>query len=398
MNKFLIVIQLVLLLGIPVRSHTQVQFIEVETAAEMKEAREKASAGELLLFVDVYATWCGPCKMMDRDVYTEPAVAAYMNGNFVSVRMDGETDFGRRYAAEQKLEGYPSMFIFGPEGDPVSRLVGFMPAEELLGSLRNTAVNYKEVKAYRKAYEGDSLTLEAFASYIDAVRRMGNEEEAERLAGEYIRDQMSGELSDNDIRVVAFYTNLEDTWWALFTSDPDRIRRVLGEGYLPAMEQIYHNTLVKAVEQENVKLISRMANELSPLVEATASRSWDLRTLPFIQYFYYTDQVQELVDYVDNRFASDRAGDHRWLYGVAAQIIDMDQQQRTPELLLKGEEWLSVCIRSEEQFDYYFYHGMVLFFQEKREEAMTSFEKASGLASSEEERSMINQVFRYVNR
>ncbi|MCK4749161.1 MAG: thioredoxin family protein, partial [Bacteroidales bacterium] len=126
---------------IPVLSMAQVAFIEVATFDEMEAARKKASDQQLMLFVDVYATWCGPCKIMDREVYTDPGVALYMNTHFVNVRLDGETAYGRRYAADQKLQGYPSMFVFDSEGESVSSLIGFMPAEELVLSLQGTVEN-----------------------------------------------------------------------------------------------------------------------------------------------------------------------------------------------------------------------------------------------------------------
>ena len=92
---------LVLLLTLPFAAFAQVNFIEVVSAADMEAAQKKADDGMLMLFVDVYATWCGPCKMMDAQVYPDPALSTYMNEHFVSVRMDGETDFGRQYAAKQ---------------------------------------------------------------------------------------------------------------------------------------------------------------------------------------------------------------------------------------------------------------------------------------------------------
>ena len=164
-----------------------------------------------------------------------------------------------------------------------------------------------------------------------------------------------------------------------------------------AMELIYNNTLVKAVDDDNLGLISKMSNELIPLVEGEATSSWDLRTLPFIQYYYYTNQVDELIAYVDQRYASDRQGDHRWLYGAASQITDMDQQYLTEALLNKGVEWFQTCIDLEGQFDYFFYHGMVLFFLRKQEEAKSSFLKAEFLVSDEEQQKMIDQVLEFVN-
>jgi thioredoxin-related protein len=378
-------------------SYAQVEFVEVTTADDMMEVQQKASDQQLMLFVDVYATWCGPCKLMDQEVYTDPVVADYMNTNFVSVRLDGESEYGRIYASEQNLEGYPSMFIFSRDGEPVSKIIGFTPSEELVASLESTVGNYKLMKKYRAKHERGTLNDREYADFIAVVRQMGNQEEADLLASQYLEGVIDEKLNDNDIRVVAFYMDLEDIWWPSFSSDPDRLKRVLGTEYMLAMEKIYNNTLVKAIDNEDIELISKMSNELTPLVENEATSSWDLRSQPFIQYYYYTDRTAELIDYVDGRFNTDRKGDHQWLYGAASQITDMDQQYRTEELLIKEVEWFQACIDLEEHFDYYFYHGMVLYLLKNQDEAKASFLKAKTMATTDEQQQMIGQVLGFVN-
>lgn len=396
--KFFSIVLLLLVLIAPLTMKAQVEFIEVETLEQMQAAQKKASDGMLMLFVDVYATWCGPCKMMDSEVYTDPAVTDYMNTHYLSVRMDGESDFGRIYASEQALEGYPSMFIFSDDGERVSKIVGYTAAEELVTDLRSIREGYTKLRTYRSLYQNGKLEDEGFADYITVVRDMGNAEEAERLSSEYMEQLMEGrpKLSDDDIRVVAFYMDMDDTWWKEFSTDVDRLRRVLGDDYMLAMEKIYNNTLVKAIEEERIDLISLMANELAPLVELETI-SWDLRSLPFIQYYYYTNNIDELISYVDKRFATDRKDDHRWLYGAASQITDMDQQYLTEQLLKKELEWYATCIALEEHFDYYFYQGMVYFFLKERDPANGAFQKAESLASTQEEKAMVEQVLGYVN-
>jgi thioredoxin-related protein len=376
-------------------ANAQVNFLEVSTLAEMEAAQKKASDQQLMLFVDVYASWCGPCKLMDKDVYTDPDVAAYMNANFISVRMDGETDYGRVYAAAQELEGYPSMFIFSRDGEPLSRVVGFTPAEQLVPTLESTVDGYKEIRVYQAKYLRGTLEDEEFAAYIGALRSMGNPKEADKLADEYMEQVIGEKLSDNDISVVAYHMDLDDPWWVEFSSDPNRLRMVLGDDYMLAMEKIYNASLMKAIEEENIGLISKMANELAPLVEGETT-SWDLRSLPFIQYYYYTNQVDELISYVDQRFVSDKKDDHLWLYGAASQITDMDQQYRTETLLNKEVEWFAKCLELEEQFDYYFYHGMVLLFLQRMDEARVSFVKAESMASTDEQKEMIAQVMNFL--
>ncbi|MDF1575242.1 MAG: thioredoxin family protein [Bacteroidales bacterium] len=391
-------ILLLLLFLTPGILDAQVEFTEIRTAEEMKAAQKKASDQMLMLFVDVYASWCGPCKIMDREVYTDSSVADYMNAHYVSVRMDGESDYGRIYASEQKLEGYPSMFIFSDDGERVSKIVGFTPPLELISSLMAANEGYKKVKIYRAAYLKGSLEDEGFADYISVLREMGDQEKAEELASEYVEKVIKSKarLSDNDIRVMAFYMDQDDAWWEGFASDAERLRQVLKEDYMLAMEKIYNNTLVKAVEEERIDLVSKMANELAPLVEKE-SGAWDLRSLPFIQYYYYTDNTSELIAYVDQRFATDRKNDHRWLYSAASQITDMDQQYQTELLLKKELEWYAKCIELEEHFDYFFYQGMVHFFLQDREEAKSSFVKAESMASTREQKEMVAQVMGFIN-
>ncbi len=376
----------------------QVNFIEVTNLAEMEVAQKKASDQQLMMYVDVYATWCGPCKLMDKNVYTDPSVAEYMNANFVNVRLDGETDYGRIYAKAQQLKGYPSMFIFSRDGDPVSNVVGFTAADELLTTLVGTVDRYRVAKIYKTKYERGTLETGEFEEYITVVREMGNQGEAEELAAEYIERIIGTKLTGSDIRVVAFYMDMEDAWWPEFSSDKKRLKDALGDDYMLAIEKIYNNTLLKAVDEDKIQLISKMSNELTPLVDVESTSSWDLRSLPFLQYYYYTNQVEELIKYVDKRYASDRQGDHRWLYGAASQITDMDQQYLTEALLKKGVEWFQTCLDQEENFDYYFYHGMVLFFLKKKEEAKASFLSAESLASNEEQHHMIGEVLEFVDK
>lgn len=42
------------------------------------------------IIVDVYTTWCGPCKMMSAQTFNQPKIAAYINDNFYAVKFDAE--------------------------------------------------------------------------------------------------------------------------------------------------------------------------------------------------------------------------------------------------------------------------------------------------------------------
>ena len=58
---------------------------------DLKTALEKAKQNPKLIFVDLYADWCVPCRIMDANVYTDPTVASLLNSRFYAVKLDVES-------------------------------------------------------------------------------------------------------------------------------------------------------------------------------------------------------------------------------------------------------------------------------------------------------------------
>lgn len=52
-----------------------------------EEALQKARAEGKQIFVDVYTSWCGPCKMMAKNVFTRQEVGDYYNNKFVCLKL-----------------------------------------------------------------------------------------------------------------------------------------------------------------------------------------------------------------------------------------------------------------------------------------------------------------------
>ena len=57
-----------------------------------EEALKKARSENKGIFVDVYTSWCGPCKKMAREVFTQAGVGDYFNTHFVCLKLDAEKD------------------------------------------------------------------------------------------------------------------------------------------------------------------------------------------------------------------------------------------------------------------------------------------------------------------
>lgn len=56
----------------------------------IEQAEEKLKQEPRKVLVDVYTDWCGWCKKMDKDTFTDPEVVVHINKNFYAVKLDAE--------------------------------------------------------------------------------------------------------------------------------------------------------------------------------------------------------------------------------------------------------------------------------------------------------------------
>lgn len=106
--------------------------------ANLKSALKAAQEQNKIVFVDVYASWCGPCKMLDRQTFSNKKVGEYFNNKFISVKINGETSEGREIMSEYQLRSYPTLLFLDEKGNVISKNTGFHSAKELLELGKNT--------------------------------------------------------------------------------------------------------------------------------------------------------------------------------------------------------------------------------------------------------------------
>ena len=63
----------------------------------LAEAKELASQEGKLIFIDAFTTWCGPCKRMSAQVFTQEEVGEFYNQTFVNLKLDMEKGEGKDF-------------------------------------------------------------------------------------------------------------------------------------------------------------------------------------------------------------------------------------------------------------------------------------------------------------
>ena len=136
---------------------------------DWKTMLSKARAEDKLVFVDVYTTWCGPCKEMDRKVFPDQAVGAFFNTAFINYKLDAEKGEGPGISDNYHVGAFPTYLFVNGNGELIHKSVGLSQAAEFL-AIGQTALRQKEAHKpfswYESAYQAGNRDPEFVRTYL----------------------------------------------------------------------------------------------------------------------------------------------------------------------------------------------------------------------------------------
>jgi thioredoxin 1 len=97
-----------------------------------QEALLKSSEENKPIFIDVYATWCGPCKKLKKTTFKNEEVGTYFNKNYINIAIDGETKEGLEIVRKYNIEGYPTLMIVDKNGKLLTQNMGFIKPQIMI--------------------------------------------------------------------------------------------------------------------------------------------------------------------------------------------------------------------------------------------------------------------------
>lgn len=96
------------------------------------EALALAKKENKLVFLDISASWCSPCKMLKSRTFPNSEVGTFYNENFINVAVDGEEGEGIDLARKYHIRGYPSLIFVNGNGDVVAQTAGYHNPKEFI--------------------------------------------------------------------------------------------------------------------------------------------------------------------------------------------------------------------------------------------------------------------------
>jgi thioredoxin-related protein len=248
---------LLLLLPMLVVAQEKAKGIRFEEGLTWEQVKAKAKQENKFIFVDCYATWCQPCKVMDNGVYPNDTVGTYMNERFISVKVQMDStkkdheNIQLLYPAARQLEkeyivtGLPTFLFFSPEGIAVHKEMGTKNVQEFV-QLAVAARNPKQqlYTLINQAKDGKMPYADMATLALKLKRDYKENKAAEPIAKEYkmaYLDKLSNQqlcTKDNLSFIGSFSSliTLNDKIFDLYYHHPAQVDSAIGrKGYAKQM-------------------------------------------------------------------------------------------------------------------------------------------------------------------
>ena len=173
------------------------------------EALAKAKAENKMVFMDCYTTWCGPCKMLSKNIFPQKEVGDYFNANFVSVKMDMEKGEGIDLLKKYQVKAFPTLLFMDATGKVLHTMVGGSDAAGLIAEAKIASDPSQRIGALEAKYAKGDRDVKFISKYIQALQKAYNQEKMTEVGKEFVANTPVDQLCNEDAFTILSYSGLE---------------------------------------------------------------------------------------------------------------------------------------------------------------------------------------------
>jgi len=180
--------------------------IQFEQNLSWQKIQDKAKVENKYIFVDCFATWCMPCKAMDKEVYTNEKVAQRINEQFISVKVQMDKtpyddEFIKKWyydafaiQSNYTVTAFPTYLFFSPAGVPLHKGVGYKNPEQFISLVQDIFNPNKQYYCVLRNFEPGKMDT---ADMIGLARSFINSDKelAGKIAADYLTRIAPAQLS-----------------------------------------------------------------------------------------------------------------------------------------------------------------------------------------------------------
>jgi thioredoxin-related protein len=212
---------------------SQAQGIRFEKLNSWQEVVQQARSSGKPIFVDAYTTWCGPCILMAKNVFTDPEVGAFFNPNYISIKVQlDSTTRDNAYvqswyadaamlAGQYNINAYPTLLFFDADGNIVHKVLGFQSAAQLVAKAKEAMDPARQYYTLLRQYTAGNRSESFLKNWIEAARNAHDPGHAQRATYDYLKTQSNWLTTENAALVAEVTLSSSDTGFVLMSRYPD---------------------------------------------------------------------------------------------------------------------------------------------------------------------------------
>ena len=208
------------------------QGIEFQHDLSWKQLLAKAKESNKVIFVDAFTTWCGPCKMMAKNVFPDKEVGEYFNATFVNAKIDMEKGEGPDIAQKYAVRAYPTYLFVNGDGELVHSGLGYMPAPDFLNLAKAAGDPSKQFNPMKKRWEKGDRSAEFLYEFTEQVSQNEpfNTDLMKEVSEAYIGTQKDLLTVENATYLVRYATSPDSKGFQYMVEHADQLDAVIGKG------------------------------------------------------------------------------------------------------------------------------------------------------------------------
>lgn len=196
----------------------------------LEQASAKAKAEGKLIFLDCFTTWCGPCKMMARDVFPQAEVGAFMNPRFVNLQIDMEGTYGAPLAKKLQITAYPTFVIFNADAQEIGRFLGASKADEFIKTVEEKSRDTGSSELEKRWLNGDR-DPQFLQQYLQTLTAAYKADDADLVAEAILDGKEATFAQDSTLRMI-FMRNITNPFAKSFVhtaKHPEALTEAIGQ-------------------------------------------------------------------------------------------------------------------------------------------------------------------------
>ncbi|GEN73756.1 MULTISPECIES: thioredoxin family protein [Chryseobacterium] len=204
----------------------------------------KAKKENKLVFVDAYASWCGPCKLMVKNIFPLQTVGDFYNSHFVNAKIDMEKGEGIGLAKKYNVKAFPTYLFINGDGEEVHRTLGYVEEKDFIQFAKDAEDPNKRLTALKQKFENGEKDPE-FLKNLAGLTIYNDSEFAGKVLDRYFQQKTT--LDQEDVQMLLSGTqSTESPLYKIFQAKKSEIIKIFPEEkYAKFDKNIKLNTVLK---------------------------------------------------------------------------------------------------------------------------------------------------------